>query len=150
MVEFWHLRSLSEIIKKNIYLTFQWLCWILYLYKQFLRLGQNIPLSYSLLLSHNVVSSTPLWTGFALTTLVVIGTDCTGSCKFYYHTITITTAPINCQWHYLLIICFKWWRSVLYACNVSVFKIDLILMLVWTEMKTTDYHLSWSAMCVPQ
>ena len=106
----------SEIIKKNIYLTFQWLCWILYLYKQFLRLGQNIPLSYSLLLSHNVVSSTPLWTGFALTTLVVIGTDCTGSCKFYYHTITITTAPINCQWHYLLIICFKWWRCIV---NVS-------------------------------
>ena len=32
--------------KKN--LTFQWLCLILYLYKQFLRLGQNLPLSYSL------------------------------------------------------------------------------------------------------
>ena len=39
----------SEIIKKNIVLTFQWLCLILYLYKQFLRLGQNLPLSYSLL-----------------------------------------------------------------------------------------------------
>ena len=25
--------------------------------------------------------------------LVVIGTDYTGSCKFYYHTITIKTAP---------------------------------------------------------
>ena len=34
----------SEIIKKNMFLTFQWLC-----YKQFLRLGQNLPLSYSLL-----------------------------------------------------------------------------------------------------
>ena len=41
-------------------------------------------------------------------------------------------------------------HPVLYACNVSVFKIDLILMLVWSEMKTTDYDLSWSAMCVPQ
>jgi len=28
-----------------------------------------------------------------LTTLVVIGTDCTGSGKANYHTITITTAP---------------------------------------------------------
>jgi len=28
------------------------------------------------------------------TTLVVIGTDCTGSCEFHYHTITTTTAPI--------------------------------------------------------
>jgi len=31
--------------------------------------------------------------GFELTTLVVIGTDCTCSCKFNYHTITTTTAP---------------------------------------------------------
>ena len=36
--------------KKKI-LTFQWLCLIVYLYKQFLRLGQNLPLSYSLLCS---------------------------------------------------------------------------------------------------
>jgi len=33
--------------------------------------------------------------GFKLTTLVVIDTDYTGSCKFNYHTITTTTAPIN-------------------------------------------------------
>jgi hypothetical protein len=32
--------------------------------------------------------------GFKLTTLVMIGTDCTGSCKSNYHTITTTTAPI--------------------------------------------------------
>ena len=37
------------------------------------------------LLSHNIVSSTPC---HELTTLVVIGTDCTGSCKSIYHTIT--------------------------------------------------------------
>ena len=30
---------------------------------------------------------------FELTTSVVIGTDCTGSCKSNYHTITTTTAP---------------------------------------------------------
>ena len=37
------------------------------------------------------------WTGFKLTTLVVIGSDCTGSCKSNYHMITITTtaAPIT-------------------------------------------------------
>jgi len=28
--------------------------------------------------------------GFELTTLVVIGTDCTGSCKSNYHTIMMT------------------------------------------------------------
>jgi hypothetical protein len=32
-------------------------------------------------------------TGFELTTLVVIGTDYTGSCKSNYHTITVTTVP---------------------------------------------------------
>jgi hypothetical protein len=31
--------------------------------------------------------------GFELTTLVVIGTDCIGSRKSDYHTITTTTAP---------------------------------------------------------
>ena len=30
------------------------------------------------------------WTGFELTTLVVIGTDCIGSCKFNYHMIMTT------------------------------------------------------------
>jgi hypothetical protein len=33
------------------------------------------------------------WAGFELTTLVVIGTDCIGSCKSNYHTITTMTAP---------------------------------------------------------
>ena len=32
------------------------------------------------------------WSRFELTTSVVIGTDCIGSCKFKYHTITTTTA----------------------------------------------------------
>ena len=33
------------------------------------------------------------WVGFELATLVVIGTDCTGSCTSNYHTIKITTDP---------------------------------------------------------
>jgi hypothetical protein len=41
------------------------------------------------------------WTGFELTTSVVIGTDCTGSCKSNYHTITTTTAPCRCLTFYL-------------------------------------------------
>ena len=31
-----------------------------------------------------------IWVGFKLTTLVVIGTNCIGSCKSNYHTITTT------------------------------------------------------------
>ena len=33
------------------------------------------------------------WSRFELTTWVVIGTDCTGSCKFNYHTIMATMPP---------------------------------------------------------
>ena len=40
----------------------------------------------------NVVSSTPCHERDLNTTLVVIGTDCIGSCKSNYHTITITMA----------------------------------------------------------
>jgi hypothetical protein len=35
------------------------------------------------------------WPRFELTTSVVIGTHCIGSCKSNYHTITATTAPIT-------------------------------------------------------
>jgi hypothetical protein len=50
------------------------------------------------------------WTRFKFATLVVIGTDCTGSCKSNYHTITATTSPPTiidlypvCQ--------FCWWKT---------------------------------------
>ena len=33
------------------------------------------------------------WARFELTTVVMIGTEYTGSCKCNYHTITITKAP---------------------------------------------------------
>ena len=47
--------------------------------------------------SFNVVPEyTLLWTGFELTTLVVIGTDCIGSCKSNYHIMIMAmTAPIK-------------------------------------------------------
>ena len=39
------------------------------------------------------IEYTSPWTGFKLTTLVVIGTDCTCSCKSNYNTIMTTTVP---------------------------------------------------------
>ena len=38
------------------------------------------------------IEYTSPWSGFKLTTLMVIGTDCTGSCKSNYHTMMTTTA----------------------------------------------------------
>ena len=44
--------------------------------------------SHSQTLSHNVVQSTPRLSGIPTHTLVVIDTDCIGSCKSNYHMIT--------------------------------------------------------------
>jgi hypothetical protein len=43
---------------------------------------------------YHILLYTSLWSRFKLTTSVVIGTDCIGSCKSNYHTITGTTAPL--------------------------------------------------------
>ena len=43
---------------------------------------------------YHIMLYTSPWSRFELTTSVVIGTDCTGSCKSNYHMITATTAHI--------------------------------------------------------
>jgi hypothetical protein len=44
---------------------------------------------------YNIMLFTSSWSRFEHTILVVIGTDCIGSCKTNYHTIMTTTAPRN-------------------------------------------------------
>ena len=44
---------------------------------------------------YHIMLYTSPWSRFELTTLVVIGTDCIGSCKSNYHTITATMAHIT-------------------------------------------------------
>ena len=44
-------------------------------------------------LTYHIMLSTSPWLRFELTTSVVIGTDCMGSCKSNYNTITSMTAP---------------------------------------------------------
>ena len=49
--------------------------------------------------NNNVASSTPRHErGFELTTLVVIGTDCIGSCKSNYHTNMTTLTMTDRKW----------------------------------------------------
>ena len=43
---------------------------------------------------YHIMLYTSPWSRFKLTTSVVIGTDCLGSCKSNYHMITTTMAPI--------------------------------------------------------
>jgi hypothetical protein len=42
---------------------------------------------------YHIMFYTSPWSRFELTTSVVLGTDYIGSCKSYYHAITVTTAP---------------------------------------------------------
>ena len=51
---------------------------------------------------YHIMLYTSPWSRFELTTSVVIGSDCIGSCKSNNHTITVTTAPdvkITRLWH---------------------------------------------------
>ena len=64
-------------------------------------------------LSHNCcIKYTSLQEGLELTTLVAIGTDCTGSCKSNYHMITMRT-PLP-----PLIVWLSPWRRVFKAISV--------------------------------
>jgi hypothetical protein len=76
------------------------------------------------------IEYTSPWTGFELTTLLAIaytiGTDCTGSCKSNYH--TITTVPIKVEKvrsSYTLLWKTEWWRfnSVSVHCNLVEIRI---------------------------
>jgi hypothetical protein len=53
----------------------------------------------------SVVSGTSRLSGIRIRTLVVIGTDCIGSCKSNYHTVMTTMAAIYTYCGYW--ICFK-------------------------------------------
>jgi hypothetical protein len=73
--------------------------------------------------SHNVVHLALI--EFELTTSVVIGTDCIGSCKSNYHTITAMMAPrSNC---YLYIIFF----SIFYRNICLKFLIESKIITEW-------------------
>jgi hypothetical protein len=49
----------------------------------------------------HIMLYTSSWSRFDLTTSMVIGTDCIGSCKSNYHTITATTASSFIYWPFI-------------------------------------------------
>jgi hypothetical protein len=83
----------------------------------------------------------PTWVGFELTTLVVIGTDCIGSYKPNYHTITTTNALYNSQWHtitvliYVMICClFEWKLIFLLFVIITIWDLYVKTWTVWITL----------------
>jgi hypothetical protein len=56
--------------------------------------GKTTDLSQVIDKRYHIMLYTSLWSRFELTTSVVIGNDCIGSCKSNYHTITATSDPL--------------------------------------------------------
>jgi hypothetical protein len=67
------------------------------------------------------------WSRFELTTPVVIGTDCIGSCKSNYHTFTATTARVSdviLHFHKCLCCNFDW--SIVVICEGYIFACKIL------------------------
>ena len=97
------------------------------------RSAQRKPLTCRKLLTNFItqccIEYTLSWTGFELTTLVVIGIDCTGSCKSNYH--TITTAPYL-KWQVINIIHHLYWTIIYKPCQI----------LAWPSQKAATVFLA--------
>jgi hypothetical protein len=68
------------------------------------------------------------WTGFEITILVVMGTDCIGSYKSNYHTITTTTAPKKTINEYGAMIRSNWNK---FGCTWNICN-ELLVTKTWT------------------
>jgi hypothetical protein len=85
-------------------------------------------------LSQCCIEYTSSWVGFKLTLLVVIGTDCIGSCKSNYNTITTMTEANwwkNAMWHlarwakhWLVYADRIWGRHTFFVTSMHIFKIS--------------------------
>jgi hypothetical protein len=62
---------------------------------------------------YHIMLYTSPWSRFELTTSVVIGTDCIGSCKSNYHTIAATTTPLYCASLGYICVCTVNWQIIL-------------------------------------
>ena len=104
------------------------------------------------ILSHNVVSSTLGHERYSkLTTLVVIGADCTGSCKSNYHTIrnkTVLITLLKCLlWNknkYMFIVIEKYFILSYYTSNIFLSQ-KLLTSITINKYKPFDdkLYLKW-------
>ena len=75
------------------------------------------------------------------TTLVVIGTDCIGSCKSNYQTITTTTAPEHVfkNWMDTFVVLLAWKRTF-------CMKSFILKMILWVRIPFMARHTQYNIM----
>ena len=73
---------------------------------------------------YHIILYTSSWSIFELTTSVVIGTDCTCSCKSNHHTITATTAPYKLTGFS----CYN--IGILYSC-LQLHLLTVVVAITW-------------------
>ena len=92
---------------------------------------------------YHIMLYTSPWSRFKLTTSVVIGTDCIGSCKSNYHTITATTDPFF--WRRVkndnLVLSFTYHISLCTSVLFFLTNIRVIYRLSWTSNKRVENHM---------
>jgi hypothetical protein len=81
--------------------------------------------------------------GFKLTSLGVIGTDCIGSYKSYYNTITATTVPSSLQIHILKVnrlrmICPNSFIQRIFLKRFTIYNNRLQLMYITTKVVSSN------------
>jgi hypothetical protein len=81
--------------------------------------------------------------GFKLTSLGVIGTDCIGSYKSYYNTITATTVPSSLQIHILKVnrlrmICPNSFIQRIFLKRFTMYNNRLQLMYITTKVVSSN------------
>ena len=115
-------------------------------------------------LTHSVISITPCHEGFKLTSLVVIGTDCTGSCKSNFHKITTMTAPwlkdnqhlsnhIEIKHFPMLTTCISFWCIQLNVCVVEKWTMQTYYTATWSwpiRKLIKDIHPPWNQILTNQ
>ena len=99
---------------------------------EYLEKTTNLSQITDKLLSHNVVSRCTRLKRFELTTLVVIGTDCTGSWKSNYHRITTTMDPRLPRCHkdvniHLTVKLAQIWTPLKMFCLLLLYKQNQVL-----------------------
>ena len=77
---------------------------------------------------YHIMLYTSPWSRFELTTTVVIGTDCLGSCKSNYHMITATTSPTPMKMNETTI--YRFWKNLYQNCHIQIFLFLITLAIL--------------------